>query len=276
MKTNKIRFAVMLLVVVLCMTAFSITVFASDGGGYYSSNEDGEETPPSSIDSISVSTEDVHLSDTDDSSLTPDGNLSLIDDILQDERYTSDEGVTVGNKQFITVQSKNGNYFYIVIDRSGDTENVYFLNLVDEADLMELMEDDDSGETLVCTCKDKCTAGDVDTDCPVCKNNMSECAGNETVTTTSELDADQPDGDTDTELDDDKSGGNNGLLIVLFVLALGGGGAFYYFKFVKNKPKTKGPTDLDDYDYGDDEDDNKEYETKNEDEAETVDSDDEG
>ena len=63
--------------------------------------------------------------------LTPDGNLELVDDVYQ----TSD------GKQFITVQSKNDNTFYIVIDRDKNGENVYFLNLVDEADLMALMQD---------------------------------------------------------------------------------------------------------------------------------------
>lgn len=61
--------------------------------------------------------------------LTPSGNLSLVDDIK-----VSDEV----DKQFITVQSKDGNYFYIVIDRSGETENVYMMNLIDEADLYAL------------------------------------------------------------------------------------------------------------------------------------------
>ena len=76
--------------------------------------------------------------------LTPDGNLTLIDDILQDNSYYVSEEYIVANKQFITVQSKNRNYFYLVIDRSGDTENVYFLNLVDEADLLALMEEADT------------------------------------------------------------------------------------------------------------------------------------
>ena len=89
--------------------------------------------------------------------LTPDGNLELVDDVYQ----TSD------GKQFITVQSKNDNTFYIVIDRDKNGENVYFLNLVDEADLMALMQD---GEvTVKCTCTDRCEAGDVDLNCPVCK-----------------------------------------------------------------------------------------------------------
>ena len=69
--------------------------------------------------------------------LTPKGNLTTVDDVHQ----VSDED-TIEDKQFITVQSKNGNTFYIIIDRSGDSENVYFLNTVDETDLMALMEDE--------------------------------------------------------------------------------------------------------------------------------------
>ena len=72
---------------------------------------------------------------------TPNGNLTLIDDFLQIESPATEDSEQI-EKQFITVQSKNGNTFYIVIDRNGETENVYFLNLVDEADLMALMEDE--------------------------------------------------------------------------------------------------------------------------------------
>ena len=164
-----------LLAVFCCMTALSATAYAD--GGYYEQSEDGSETPPSSIDSITISTESVKLPEQQGSeALTPDGNLTLIDDILQSAPYASVEEAAE-NKQFITVQSKNGNYFYIVIDRSGDTENVYFLNLVDEADLMALMEN--GGSAAACSCKDKCEAGAVNTACAVCKTNMTECMGKE-------------------------------------------------------------------------------------------------
>jgi hypothetical protein len=267
MRKTKFRLFACVLAVMCCMAAFSVTAFASDGG-YYESDESGEATPPSSIDSITVSTEGVKLPENQGSEpLTPEGNLSLIDDILQNEAYASDEGVTVGDKQFITVQSKSGNYFYIVIDRSGDTENVYFLNLVDEADLMALMEEADGGDSLVCTCKDKCATGSVDTSCPVCKSNMSECAGKEAAASTPKPDADS-DADSEKEPEKEKSG-NNGLLLIVLVIALAGGGALYWFKFRKPKPDTKGPADLDDYDYGEDD---EEYE--NEDEPEEADTED--
>ena len=64
------------------------------------------------------------------SSLTPSGNMNLVDDL---------DG---GNREFLTVTTKDGNYFYLIIDRNDDgTGNVYFLNKVDEEDLLSLMDD---------------------------------------------------------------------------------------------------------------------------------------
>lgn len=68
--------------------------------------------------------------------LTPEGNLSLVDDII-----------TESGKQFITLTSRDGNYYYLIIDRSGnEDDNVYFLNKVDERDLLTLMDEEDVEE----------------------------------------------------------------------------------------------------------------------------------
>lgn len=181
----------------------------------------------------------------DSTGLTPDGNMTLIDDIGSS---------SAAGQQFITFETKSGNTFYMVIDRNdkGD-ENVHFLNLVDEADLMALMED---GEvTVKCTCAEKCEAGHVDTNCSVCRNNMSECTGQEKVTepepTTEPTEPEEP--------DDEGSSGMGGLLFFLLIAAGAGGGALWYFKFRKPKADTKGSDDLDDYDFGDEDDDDVDY-----------------
>ncbi|MCM1213352.1 MAG: DUF4366 domain-containing protein [Ruminococcus sp.] len=172
--------------------------------------------------------------------LTPDGNATLVDDFG-------------GNKQLITVTTKNGNYFYILIDRDDEGENtVHFLNQVDEADLMALMED---GETkteppAVCNCTEKCETGKVNVGCPVCSTNMTACNGIAAEPETEEP-AQQPEKET----------GTGGLLAFLIVALLGGGGAFYYLKVMKPKQDVKGGTDLDDFDFDDYDEDGDEPET---------------
>ena len=169
--------------------------------------------------------------------LTPDGNLTLIDDI-----GTS----TKAGKQFITLESKNGNVFYMIIDRDDEgEETVHFLNQVDEADLMALTGEEETPS--VCSCTTKCVAGTVNTSCPVCAVNMTECVGKEAKPEVpaepTEPAAEEP----------EKKSGVGGILVVLLIVALGGGAAFYIFKQKKAKPQTKGSADLDDYDYGEDE-----------------------
>ena len=170
-----------------------------------------------------------------DAALTPDGNLSLIDDIGSSTR---------SGKQFITVETRNGNVFYLIIDRDDEgEETVHFLNQVDEADLLTLMGDDaPAAETpAVCNCKEKCAAGAVNTNCPVCKNNLSECSGKEPVT--------EP--EPEPEQPEKKSSG--GLLVIVLLLALAGGGAFAYVKFIKPKQGVKVSADPDEYDFPDEE-----------------------
>lgn len=168
--------------------------------------------------------------------LSPDGNLSLIDDI---------GSPTASGKQFITVESKNGNVFYLIIDRDDEgEETVHFLNQVDEADLMALTEEGEAAETpIVCSCTDKCQAGAVNTTCEVCMTNMSECVGEEPEPVT----PDEPE-----EPVEEKKGGAGAIVAVVLILAAGGGAAFY-FLVLKPKQGGKIPSDLENFDLEDEE-----------------------
>ncbi|SFE36063.1 DUF4366 domain-containing protein [Peptostreptococcus sp. D1] len=214
MKNKRIfRTLTVLCAAVVLTCGFSVTAYA--GGG---------EDIPTDDSNVIVETEPQPL--------TPEGNMSLVDDIQGDDAE---------DKQFIVVQSRGGDYFYIVIDKAAQGENtVHFLNQVDETDLLSIIED---GQTetppAVCSCTDKCEAGSVNISCPVCSTNTSGCAGKEAVTAPE--DEPQP---------EEKSGAG-GLVIFLVVALLGGGGTLYYFKIMKPKQSVKGDTDLEDFDFED-------------------------
>ena len=78
----------------------------------------------------------VTVTDETSGALTPEGNLTLVDDYHTN--YSDGSG-----QQFITLVSKSGSTFYLVIDRNAKgQQTVHFMNLVDEADLLALMEED--------------------------------------------------------------------------------------------------------------------------------------
>ena len=206
------RFLV-LFAALVCVGGFSMTTYAQ-----------GNDIP---TDDSSVITK------TEPQPLTPECNMNLVDNT---------SGEASEDKQFIVVQSKGGNYFYIIIDHAAEGENtVHFLNQVDEADLMAIIGEEENTAPAVCTCTDKCVAGAINTTCPVCSVTMSACTGVEKQT-----EPEQPE-----EPQEKQNNNVGGLVIFLVVAALGGGGAFYYFKIWKPKQNVKGSTDLDEFDFED-------------------------
>ena len=242
MKNKKIiRLFTAALAVALCATAFAVPAFAGGGEGepYYTETAEPEVTEE-------PQEETTGGMEPEGQPLTPEGNATLVDDFY-------------GDKQLITVTTKAGNYFYILIDRANeDAETaVHFLNQVDEADLMALMEDGEAQEApAVCTCAEKCQAGAVNTSCEVCAVNMAECAGAE------------PEPEPEPEPEAEKSGGMGALALVLALVVLGGGGAFAYIKFIRPKQASKVSADPDDYDFADEEEYINEDEPEQEEETE--------
>lgn len=235
----------------LCAAALTLSL-ALPAGAYYASNEDGTNEPGGPMTSISVTTEPVAeptLPGLDGlGGLTPDGNLSLIDDILGGALFSS-EDVDNSQMQFVTVESKSGNVFYLVIDHS--TGDVYFLNLVDESDLLALLEDE--GYEAECDCKVKCEAGAVNTDCPVCRTDLKGCKGEEPEPTPTPTPA------ADSEPENDGGFNAAAILPIVLILLLIAGAVAAFLKFRQKKPDTSGDTDLDDYEFPED---NEEDETK--------------
>ena len=117
--------------------------------------------------------------------------------------------------------------------------------MVDESDLLALLDDDTAAALTTCNCKEKCAAGQVNTDCPVCKTNMSECTGTAPVMPEPDKDA-----ETDVPAPKPEKKSNVGMILIIFVLAGAAGAAYYYIKFVKGrKPRDEDMDFFDDEGY---------------------------
>ena len=104
----------------------------------YSGEENGEEVKTPSV--FETDEEPVTVTEQNVGPLTPEGNLTVVDDY----QTTFSDGTA---QQFITLVSKSGAYFYLIIDRAADgDQTAHFLNMVDEADLLALMDEEDIPE----------------------------------------------------------------------------------------------------------------------------------
>ena len=168
----------------------------------------------------------------DPEGLTPDGNLTLVDDL----------GPATGvGQQFLTMVSKNGNYFYMVIDRNDKgEENVHLLNLVDERDLMDLMAKDDKGTYEAITEAEKAAA---EAAAQAEKEAAEKAAAEAKEKEKAEKESKKP--------------GNMASLLLLPVILAAAGGAWFFLQTKKKKKETASPDP--DAGYSEDEDDEEDY-----------------
>ena len=243
MKRFRVMAAALCAVVLLC--GFSVPAYAYADGG-----EGADYGDPTMTEETPAPEPTIEPGE----GFSEEGNL-VTRDLLYDEHT---------NKQFITVQTAGGSTFYIVIDydkpvdEEGEQYETYFLNVVDEADLLAAAEA--AGvEQAVCSCSEKCVAGAVNTDCAVCSVNMSKCVGVEPEPTETEEPA--------PEEAEPETGGNARMLLAVLAVALVGGGAAFYFKVLRPKQQQAGEPE-EDYGEEDYEDDGPPWDEENSEEDE--------
>ena len=197
MKMNRIKFAV---------TVFT-AVFALSGMTAFAQSNAPTEAPAETVIE-------------DNRTLTPKGNAQLVDDVSDNE-----------NLQFITVTALDGNVFYFVIDKGAQSENVYFLNTVDESDLEALVEKSDKKPTA--TAKPEQTENTAETD-------------------STETDKKNTDSKTEkSEQPEQNRQKNNSVPFIILALAAAAGIGGYYYKVILPKKKLEQADDLDDFDFED-------------------------
>ena len=159
----------------------------------------------------------VTVTDETSGALTPEGNLTLVDDYHTN--YSDGSG-----QQFITLVSKSGNTFYLVIDRNAKgQQTVHFVNLVDEADLLSLMEEEDADAYTA----EKEAAAQAEQDRLKAEEEAKKAA--EEAAASGE---EQPKENKVTKI-------ASGFLGVVVLIALAAGGGFYAFTKQKQKKQAE-------------------------------------
>ena len=110
-----------------------------------------------------------------------------------DDAYDDD------TKEFITVQTKNNQTFFVVIDRANSANNVYMLSMIDEDDLEQFLNED---------------SGDIQIE------DISDLASLEEDT-------------TESGQAEKKKGSGATLYIILIIAAAGILGGYYYIRIYK-------------------------------------------
>ena len=201
------KFCALMLSVALC-AGMAAPAFAYGG-------EPVEEVEQPVLTSTTDEEDVVTVTDETSGVLTPEGNLTLVDDYHTN--YSDGSG-----QQFITLVSKSGNTFYLVIDRNAKgQQTVHFMNLVDEADLLALMEEEEADAYTA----EKEAAAKAEQDRLKAEEEAKKVAEEAAST-------EQPKGNKVTKI-------ASGFLGVVVLIALAAGGGFYAFSKQKQKKQAE-------------------------------------
>ncbi len=211
----------MVIVVVSAISMMSMTAFAAEGdvidetfsGVEISAEEltEGEDVATPSDDTVTDETtdtedgtDDSYSTDKADDAFSVNGNGEVLDNVYDEK----------SGKEFYTITTANNNTYYLIIDHSSSTKNVYMLSMIDENDLKEFLSEEESKVS-----EETKTPPSVNLDDEANENNQDKQNG---------------------KTDEQKKGRNLfGTVIIILVLGAIAGGGYFYFKIYKPKKEAK-------------------------------------